>query len=85
MSTKETGGSAFPVQESSELNNGDRAQYAEPGMTLRDYFAAKAISGWLSSPDCATPPNNEQLDLWCDNQAKQAYRVADAMIKAREQ
>ena len=44
------------------------------GMTLRDYFAAKAMQGLLSSDVNAT------LEVF----AKQSYKVADAMLKARE-
>lgn len=43
-------------------------------MTLRDYFAAKAMQGF-----CSGNSTNTQ-DI-----AKAAYIVADAMIKAREQ
>jgi hypothetical protein len=44
------------------------------GMTLRDYFAAKAMQGLLADP--STP---EIMDI-----AGAAYEVADAMMKARE-
>ena len=44
------------------------------GMTLRDYFAAQAIQGLLSSTV------NAPLDVF----VKQAYKVADSMLKARE-
>jgi len=44
------------------------------GMTLRDYFAAKAMQGLLSSDV------NAPLETF----AKQSYKVADAMLKARE-
>jgi hypothetical protein len=43
------------------------------GMTLRDYFAAKAIQGLLASEV------NAPLDVF----AKQAYKVADKMMEAR--
>jgi hypothetical protein len=46
----------------------------ERGMTLRDYFAAKAMQGLLSSDV------NAPLEVF----AKQSYKVADAMLKARE-
>jgi hypothetical protein len=50
--------------------------YSE-GMTLRDYFAAKAMQGFASDPDWrAESPNAET--------ARAAYMVADAMLKARE-
>ena len=46
------------------------------GMTLRDYFAAKAMQAMLSSPNC--PMNVRESEL-----AKQAYSTADAMLEAR--
>jgi len=46
------------------------------GMTLRDYFAAKAMSYWL-----CIPIDKEQLN----KVATESYKVADAMLKAREQ
>ena len=48
-------------------------QYAQTGMTLRDYFAAKALKSYSAD----TP------ELMLDN-AKHAYAQADAMMKARE-
>jgi hypothetical protein len=42
--------------------------------SLRDYFAAKAMQGLLSSDV------NAPLEVF----AKQSYKVADAMLKARE-
>ena len=44
------------------------------GMTLRDYFAAKAMQGLLAS-DVYAPR---------DKFAENAYAMADAMMKARE-
>jgi len=44
------------------------------GMTLRDYFAAKAMQGLLAS-DVYAP---------MDSFATRAYAMADAMLKARE-
>ena len=48
------------------------------GMTLRDYFAAKAMQALWSSPNC--PMTVEESAL-----AKQAYITADALLRAREQ
>jgi hypothetical protein len=45
------------------------------GMTLRDYFAAKAMQGLLASEV------NASLQVF----AKQAYAVADAMLEARNE
>lgn len=51
---------------------------AQDGMTLRDYFAAKALEGM-----CA----GQQTQLFADqiHLAKGAYLLADAMMKAREE
>lgn len=46
------------------------------GMTLRDYFAAKAMQGSIVS-DGPEFPNPEIIAKW-------SYAVADAMLKARE-
>ncbi|CAB5238387.1 hypothetical protein UFOVP164_29 [uncultured Caudovirales phage] len=50
------------------------------GMTLRDYFAAKAMQGFLqysATKGIYTPPDNEL--------AKASYDLADAMLKARQE
>ena len=46
------------------------------GMTLRDYFAAKAMEGMYAK---GSFPTGIMLDT-----AKEAYEMADAMLKARE-
>jgi len=45
------------------------------GMTLRDYFAARAMQGMMVEVDQPA----------CDYIARTAYNLADAMLKAREQ
>jgi len=47
------------------------------GMTLRDYFAAKAMQGFMASPLL-------KVELGEYATALNAYKVADAMMKARE-
>ena len=50
------------------------------GMTLRDYFAAKAMQGF-----CAPSPDDADIEYWnCVYLAKYAYKIADAMIAERE-
>ena len=47
-------------------------------MTLRDYFAAKALQGFLAyaaTVGTYAPPDDEL--------AQQAYQMADAMLKER--
>jgi hypothetical protein len=72
MSKINTGGPAFAQQ--LECN---RDGYAVTGgMTMRDYFAAKAMQGI-----CASGPTNE----WSNSRlAAEAYDLADAMLKARD-
>lgn len=48
------------------------------GMTLRDYFAAKAMQGFMANK--ANPMHFQPED-----DAQWAYTIADAMMKAREQ
>jgi hypothetical protein len=59
------------------------AQKTEGGMTLRDYFAAQALTGaqiW----DAVINGKNAQFSSGVEKLAKAAYAVADAMLKARE-
>ena len=55
------------------------------GMTLRDYFAAKAMQGMFANPD----DSHENYDLSYEDYVKEiarcSYKMADAMMKAREQ
>ena len=61
-----------------------------PQMTLRDYFAAKAMQAMVQATEAkywsdpkAFSANRASDD--CENVANDAYTVADAMIEAREQ
>jgi hypothetical protein len=49
------------------------------GMTLRDYFAAKALQGIIS----ANGDSSGYLEYEEEVVAKNAYKLADAMLKAR--
>jgi len=65
LEVKSTGGPAFPIQVA-EHN-------VYTGMTLRDYFAAKAMTGMLAASE-----NYTTYEL-----CEYAYAVADAMLKER--
>jgi hypothetical protein len=53
------------------------------GMTLRDYFAAKAMQGGIDLvPHMATPKVDKSVPQII---AEMAYEYADAMMKAREE
>ena len=51
-------------------------------MTIRDYFAAKAMHGYIST--AGGPCIIGGLDGAEDELAKQSYKMADAMLRARE-
>lgn len=61
------GGPAFP--------NNDAHGCAFAGMTLRDYFAAKAMAAIIANPECVKNP--VQI-------AGHAFDYADAMLEERE-
>ncbi|EHM0713737.1 hypothetical protein JDT53_12485 [Escherichia coli] len=80
---KETGGRAFPVDsvvERDEKGHLHGFEISSAGMTLRDYFAAKAIQGMLSNSGMWDLVNERHAEL----AAEDAYQVADAMLRARE-
>jgi hypothetical protein len=64
--------SAFPWQ----IDNGETMR-GHTGMTLRDYFAAKAMQAMITHPD-------SRDDVDAGVYAKGSYVMADAMMKARE-
>lgn len=64
---------AFPTIRDLRSNADFDTEY---GMSLRDYFAAKALQGMLA---CAQQPQSGPFEYALD-----AYKVADAMMKARE-
>ena len=65
--TQNTGGPAFPYEFGS----------CNKGMTLRDYFAAKAMQGIITTIENANMLNEDLCAKWC-------YEMADAMLKARQ-
>ena len=72
MSNTNTGGPAFPQSSVEQL----ASKFNVQGMTLRDYFAAKAMQGFASNAG----PSDGQWDI----DARAAYKIADAMLKARD-
>ena len=72
--------SAFPGKQKALLIKSEHSDIAKEyeidqnGMTLRDYFAAKAMQAELTG----------YQGEWYDRVAKEAYKMADAMMKARE-
>ncbi len=80
MSNK-TGGPAFPY---SRVHKGEKENQIvdSQGMTLRDYFAAKAMQSAL----LASKPENpvERMDIYTQSVAEISYEMADAMLRVRE-
>jgi hypothetical protein len=79
--TTETGGPAFPVRLPiiGAIYACDEPVPSEihGGMSLRDYFAAKAMEGVLASGNL--PKFTPDLDV-----AECSYRLADAMLERRK-
>jgi hypothetical protein len=83
MSNTNTGGPAFPAF---EHHAGYGQMLAVGGMTLRDYFAAKAIQAILPAYENVFEDETGGDDdpTFPELLAKDAYVMADAMLKARE-
>ena len=75
MSTKETGGPAFPLQTWDPVIHTPKN---ETGMTLRDYFAAAALPSIIAIYE----PTSEPGCIY--DCAESAYIYADAMLKTRQ-
>ena len=72
--TKNTGGSAFPIP---------NVDHVYDGMTLRDYFAAKAMTAVILMENAAHR-EGYMFEGW-QALAEDCYNWADAMLKARNQ
>jgi hypothetical protein len=75
MNMDKDGGNAFPIpglQEDPDFN----------GMSLRDYFAAKAMQAWLTTYE-RTDEHPSECDGALTAHAVNAYAMADAMLAAR--
>ncbi len=69
------GGPAFPVLGMSRIGDQGIHQVFSGGMTLRDYFAAKAMQGIIANATCLGVAKEVADD---------AYIVADAMLAERD-
>lgn len=79
--TDKTGGAAFPAS-----GHPNMQFVAQEGMSLRDYFAAKAMQGDFAAQRADVEGSifyidEEDCDLY--DRAAFYYRMADAMLKAR--
>lgn len=79
MDAIKDGGQAFPLTVT--LSTEDHEHLAYPGMTLRDYFAARALAALINHPNKDGENCGKQA---VPKLAEWAYEYADAMLKARE-
>lgn len=75
MSIRELGGPAFPLHPNLPPALGCGRSETDAGMTLLDYFAAKALQGMLAYG----MPDHEDWTSF----AQYAYAQAEAMLRAR--
>lgn len=79
MSRKD-GGAAFPRPFSEDRGNTNQLEYAEEGMSLRDYFAAQAIGSVIRQ---CTHDDLDEGQSYEQHVARAAGRIADEMISER--
>lgn len=82
MSAKNACMSAFPCEQH-ETQEGNWNQTFEPGMTLRDYFAAHAPAepqSWFEP----TMPSGSPNDYFKERSIQWPYAWADEQLKERE-
>ena len=72
MTNINTGGPAFPCETIHPCGSHEQVD----GLSIRDYFAAKAMQGMLAENGGGARSN--------DDLAVIAYALADSMLKARE-
>lgn len=70
---------AFPfiLQIPNPLNPLEIQVQVNPGISIRDYFAAQTLATCTESWGGGSPDTARDVAEWC-------YRLADAMLKARE-
>jgi hypothetical protein len=77
MTTKDDGGPAFPHGTPILLADGTYRD-GRVGMTLRDWFAGQALSGFVAHPSIKLDEEDVGVEL-----ARAAYAFADAMLAER--
>jgi TfoX/Sxy family transcriptional regulator of competence genes len=89
MSTTNHSGPAFPcVVAPDRLEQGahqtGHSLFQQYGMTLRDYFAAKALSSLVTINYYSEAGDSDDRFAVMRATAREAYEFADAMLEARE-
>lgn len=82
--TDKNGGAAFPGRPQQDPNDVNKVIHNN-GMSLRDYFAAQALAGDFAAQDLQLGEiTNDMSDDWMLKRAQTLYRMADAMLAARD-
>lgn len=74
---------AFPTQHTIDGNWNKEPKPELQGMTLRDYFAAKAMQSLIDKRDTSFTRGYmdiEKIELMCEH----SYEISDAMLTQRE-
>lgn len=77
------GGPAFPIREW----DGVHGEYKNEGLTMRDYFAAKAMQAMFAGQGARQVADRDQRydeTNWAQVVASNAYEMADAMLVERK-
>ena len=89
MTTDKTGGPAFPTLDQLVESHKDGSYTTKPmtggGITIRDYFASAALTGFLANQKtadwvCNVANNPDEIDRLF---AQIAFGIADAMLAKR--
>lgn len=86
MNNIKTGGPAFPTMTQDIDCDGHAYSYMVGGITMRDYFAARAMHGMLANIDlyhASISVAAQDGKLPAESISESAYEIADAMIAAR--
>lgn len=84
MSEIKNGGPAFPGKRVVNERLAAAGTAYESGMTLRDYFAAKAMQGFAVGASGFGDASDEFMNQQFDVVARISYLMANAMLRARE-
>lgn len=82
--SKETGGNAFPYSGVHSFQGRGGITVDDRGMSLRDYFAAKAMQAIVRRYDGHSFGGGSESPQYKEL-SDDAYCIADAMLKARDQ
>lgn len=83
--TRDDGGPAFPATLPIEAPSGRKIDVPFRGMSLRDWFAGQAFLGMIASPALLEIVSAGSIldGTAFERTARQAYKLADAMLAER--